>query len=129
MSIEALLTALKESIDANTEALNRAAGATAAPAAAKEAAAETPAKGRGRPAKEAAAETPKITQDMVNAALIKIKEEFGMEHAKVVIKEAGGVDKMAEIKPAKFQAVYDAAVAKYDELSNAGGAGEDEGGL
>ena len=125
MSIEALLTALKESIDANTEALNRAA---AAPAAAKEAAAENPAKGRGRPAKEAAAETPKITQDMVNAALIKIKDTHGMPAAKAIIVEYAGCEKMAEIKPAKFQAVYDAAVAKFEEL-NAGGAADDEGGL
>lgn len=128
MSIEALLTSLKEALDANTEALNRVAASGGATTTTKENAGETAPKGRSRPSKDAA-ETTKITQDMVNAALIKIKDEFGMEHAKTVIKEAGGVDKMAEIKPAKFQAVYEAAVAKYEELSNEGGGGAEEGGL
>lgn len=127
MSIEALLTSLKEALDANTEALNRVAASGGATTTAKENSGET--SPRGRKPKETTTEPAKITQDMVNAALIKIKDEFGMEQAKTVIQEAGGVAKMAEIKPAKFQAVYEAAVAKYEELSNGGGGSNDEGGL
>lgn len=116
MSIETLLSELKASVDRNTEALlSLAKGGSAAPAAEKPAkpAAEKPAK----PEKE---EKAKLTQDQVNAALIKLKDKFGMEHAKAIISEQGKAAKMAEIKPAQFQAVYDAAVAKYEELENGG---------
>ncbi len=121
MSIETLLSELKESIDRNTEALMKAGGTVAA------AASDKPS-GRGRGAKaEKEAEAPKITQEQVNAALIKLKDDFGMPEAKKVITEVGGVEKMAEIKPAKYQAVYDAAVARHAELTEGGGAGgEDE---
>lgn len=118
MSIEALLTSLKESIDRNTAALEKAGGSasTTTPVANGEG---------GKKAGKGASKTeePKVTQEQVNAALIKIKDDFGMEHAKTVIKEYGKCDKMAEIKPAQYQAVYDAAVAKHAELSG----GEDDG--
>ena len=64
---------------------------------------------------------------MVNAALIKIKDSFGMPEAKLVIKEFGLVDKMADIKPAQFKAVLEGAVAKFDELTAAAEGGEDKG--
>lgn len=135
MSIEALLTSLKESVDRNTEALLAVAAAGGKPAAAAESAPSTGKSGKGGKAgKTEAAETaatsagPKHTQDEVNAALIKIKDDFGLEHAKVVIKEVGKVDKMGDIPADKYDAVYEAAVAKHAELSAAGG-GEEEGGL
>lgn len=118
MSIEALLTSLKESIDRNTAALEKV--GIAAPAAANNEGGKKAGKGASK------TEEPKVTQEQVNAALIKIKDDFGMEHAKTVIKEYGKCDKMAEIKPAQYQAVYDAAVAKHAELSGGAG-GEDDG--
>ena len=120
MSIEALLTSLKESIDRNTAALEKAAGA------APSAAAEKPA-AKGKAAAEKKADEQKVTQEQVNAALIKIKDAFGMPEAKTVIKEFGLVDKMADIKPAQFKAVLDGAVAKYDELTAAAEGGEEKG--
>lgn len=122
MSIEALLTSLKESIDRNTAALEKAGGsATTTTAAANN---EGGKKG-GKAASKT--EEPKVTQEQMNAALIKIKDDFGMEHAKTVIKEHGNCDRMAEIKPAQYQAVYGAAIAKHAELS--GGDGGDDGGI
>ena len=61
MSIEALLASLKESIDANTEALNRAAGTASAAPAKEAAAAEGDGKGAIKskaPAKDAPAGEP-----------------------------------------------------------------------
>jgi len=113
MSIEALMTELRDALNANTEALLKS-GGTSAAATDK---ADTKPAGKGK-AKD---DTPKITQEQVNAALIKIKDDFGMDKAKEVIKEFGKVDKMAEIKPAQYQAVYDAAIAKHAELSEGDG--------
>jgi len=112
MSIDAQIAALIAALNANTEALLKSGGTTAA--ATDKADAKPAGKGKAKD------DTPKITQEQVNAALIKIKDDFGMEHAKAVIKEFGKVDKMAEIKPAQFQAVFDAAVAKHAELTEAG---------
>ena len=114
MSIEALLSELKSSVDRNTEALLALAKGGAAPAATTE-------KAAGKTEKK---DEPKLTQEQVNAALIKLKDKFGMDHAKAIISEQGKATKMAEIKPAQYQAVYDAAVAKYEELEKGGSADE-----
>jgi len=114
MSIDTAIAALTAALLANTAALEKAGGA--APYAA---AAEKPAT-KGKATAEKKVDEPKITQEQVNAALIKIKDDFGMPAAKEVIKDFGKVDKMSEIKPAQFQAVFDAAVAKHAELSAAG---------
>jgi len=50
-----------------------------------------------------------------------------MEHAKAIISGEGKAAKMAEIKPAQYQAVYDAAVKKHAELSEGGSGGGDDG--
>lgn len=123
MSIEALLTSLKESIDRNTAALEKAAGATTSASAG-----ETKTTGKGRTTAETKkTDEPKVTQEQVNAALIKIKDAFGMPEAKTVIKEFGLVDKMADIKPAQFKAVLEGAIAKFDELTAAAEGGDDKG--
>jgi hypothetical protein len=124
MSVDAQIAALIAALNANTEALK----ANASGAATTTAAADKPT-GKGKATAETKkADEPKITQDQVNAALIKIKDDFGMEHAKTVISEHGKVAKMSEIKPAQFQAVFDAAVAKHAELT-AEAAGEEGGDL
>lgn len=121
MSIEKLLQENTEALNANTAALLKAAGGGAA------AATTTTAAATGGKGKKAAADAPKITQDQVNAALVKLKEKHGTDEARAIIKDHGKVEKMGEIKPAQFQAVYDAAVARFEELENGGGeeAGDD----
>lgn len=82
-------------------------------------------KGVSKPAasdkKEAKAEKkeaakPKHTRDEMTAALVKLKDDCGKEHAAAVIKEVGGVAKMADIPDDKIDAVYDAAEAKHAEM-------------
>lgn len=118
MSVDKKIDDLIAALDRNTEALLKAGspvtGGTAA---------EKPAT-KGKAEKPAKEEAVKITQEQVNAALVKLKDDFDLKHAKEIIKEHGKCDKMADIKPAHFQAVYDAAIAKYTELS-AGGGDED----
>lgn len=120
MSIDKAIAELTAALIANTAALEKSAGA------APSAAAEKPA-AKGKAAAEKKADETKVTQEQVNAALIKIKDAFGMPEAKTVIKEFGLVDKMADIKPAQFKAVLDGAVAKYDELTAAAEGGEEKG--
>ncbi len=120
MSIDTQIADLISALDRNTAALEKAGGATPAAAApARASKKDSPA-----PAAAAAAE-PKVTQDQVNAALIKIKDDFGMDEAKAIISAHGKCSKMSEIKPAVFQAVFDAAVARHAELS--AGASSDDG--
>lgn len=121
MSIDAAILALTAALNANTAALEKAAGA--APSAG-----ETKTTTKGKVAAETKkADEPKVTQEQVNAALIKIKDSFGMPEAKTVIKEFGLVDKMADIKPAQFKAVLEGAIAKFDELTAAAEGGDDKG--
>lgn len=121
MSIEAHLVALTDALNKNTEVLAKMTGVTpsgtTAPAA-------SGGKG-GKGSKGGEPETVKVTQEMVNAALIKIKDDFGMSEAKSIIKEVGKAEKMAEIKPAQYQAVFDAANKKHAELSAGKGSGTD----
>ena len=117
MSIEVLMTELRDALNANTEALKAAASG----AAVAENVENVETKAAGKAKAEKKEQAPKITQEQVNAALIKIKDDFGMDKAKEVIKEFGKVDKMAEIKPAQYQAVYDAAITKHAELSEGDG--------
>lgn len=121
MSIDSAIAALTAALIANTAALEKSAGA--APAAAET---KTTTKGKaGADTKKV--DEPKVTQEQVNAALIKIKDSFGMPEAKTVIKEFGLVDKMADIKPAQFKAVLEGAIAKFDELTAAAEGGDDKG--
>ncbi len=117
MSIDAQIAALIAALAANTAALEKAAGATPAASTGKSAAAAAKDKAAGAVKEDA------VTQEQMNAALVKIKDDFGMEHAKEVIVAAGGVQKMAEIKPAKYKAVFEAAVAKHAELTEGAGDG------
>lgn len=134
MSIEALLTSLKESVDRNTEALNALAASGGKPAAAETTSSsgktgKAAKVGKTEAAETAAATGPKHTKEEVDAALIKIKDDFDLSHAKAIIKEVAKVDKMGDIPADKYDAVYDAAVAKHAELSAAGGEAAEEGGL
>lgn len=124
MSIDQAIAALTAALNANTAALT----AAAASGANISTGAETKPAGKGRAGAETKkTDEPKVTQEQVNAALIKIKDSFGMPEAKTVIKEFGLVDKMADIKPAQFKAVLEGAIAKFDELTAAAEGGDDKG--
>lgn len=61
---------------------------------------------------------PAHTRDEVEAALTQVKDKLGLEGAKKVIKEAGGVEKKAEIPDDKLDAVFaacEAAIAAAEE--------------
>lgn len=74
-----------------------------------------------------AAAKPTKTQAEVNAALIKLKDTYSdAALAKDIIRNVGGVEKMGEIPPEKYDAVYEAAVAKFDELATKATESEDD---
>lgn len=79
------------------------------------------------PKKAAAAAKPTHTRDEVNAALIKLKDDCGKEIAASVIKDVGGVVKMADIPEAKFDEVF--AAAEKEHADRVGGEGEEGGDL
>lgn len=115
MSIEKALEDLKAAIDANTAALLKVTGETISspPETAEKPAAEGK-RGPGRPPKADKEETKKpsgVDRSAMQAALNEVKEAKGVAEAKRLIKEEGGVDKMADIPDGKVQAVYDAAKA------------------
>jgi hypothetical protein len=119
--IEELIERHIKALEANTAALLGKGGAAASSTGAATGGGKA-AGGKGKDKSE-----PKINQDQMNAALIKLKDKFGMDESKAVIKEHGKVDKMAEIKPAQYEAVYTAAVSRYEELENGTGSEEDDG--
>lgn len=119
MSIDKAVSDLIAALNANTAALNALTAAGGSAPAAAPAAAKPAASGKG--AKAAAAKATH-TQAEVNGALIKLKDEFGMQHAKEII-TSFGYDKMADIKEADYDAVFTAAEAKHAELSGGGGGG------
>lgn len=101
MTLEAALATLTAAIEANTAALKAGSGAsTAKPAATSTA----------KPAATAKAK-PKHTQAETQAALQKTRDEVGKDEAKRIIKDVGGVDKMADIPEANYDAVFDACEA------------------
>lgn len=58
---------------------------------------------------------PKATRDEMTAALKELGETKGADVAKLLIKEVGKSEKMANIKDALVDAVYKAAKAKLEE--------------
>lgn len=75
-----------------------------------------PAAAKAEKAEKKEAAKPKHTRDEMNAALVKVKDDLGKEYAAAIIKEVGGVAKMADIPDDKIDAVYDAAEAKHAEM-------------
>ena len=57
----------------------------------------------------------------MNAALVKLKDDCGGDVAKAIIKDVGGVNKMADIPDDKLDAVFKAAEDKHAEMVNDGG--------
>lgn len=136
MSIEQLIKENTEAINRNTEALLAVAGKAATTTAAAKTETTTSktdaaksgstggAKTSGAAKKEAA--KPKHSEDEVVAALTKIKEEFGADPAKEIVKELGFA-KMAEITPDKYDLAVELATKKYEALvEEAGGSGDSD---
>jgi len=57
-----------------------------------------------------------VSREEMQALLLRVKESIGQKEAKKIVTEVGGVDKMAEIQEAKF----DAVVAACNELLEPG---------
>lgn len=115
MSIENDLQKLTAAIEALTAAItaNGAAAPAAAPAPAAEKATRTK---KDTPAPAAAPAAPAgPTRDEVNAALETVREKKGVDAAKAIIKDAGGVSKRADIPEDKLAAVYEACKKASEE--------------
>lgn len=89
-----------------------------APAAAPASTKEVTAPAKPKPAKPAPKPVSENTREDMVTAIQALRTAKGKEAAVSIIKEVGGVDKLADIPDDKIDAVYDAAVA---------GAAEDEG--
>lgn len=106
---------IEQAIAANTaalEALTAALVATAKLAPTGGAAADKPAGTKPAGTKPATPKGP--TREEMIAVLTKLKDDQGAEAAKAVVKEKGGVAKMADIPDGKIKAVYDEAKAKLE---------------
>lgn len=112
MAIEQLITDLITALNENTAALL---SGTTATAPTDKVSADKPAK-TGKSAKVEADDKPKHTQEQVNAALIKIKDDFGIEPARTIFKKYK-YDKMGDIKPQHFDAIFAEAEKVHAELS------------
>lgn len=123
MSIEQHLKDMTEALNRNTEALLAVAGSKAATTTAATSSgtksATTSAAGKSGSTTKKEAPKPKHTEEEVVAALTKIKDEFGADPAKEIVRELGFA-KMAEITPDKFDLAVELATKKYEELSEAG---------
>ena len=67
---------------------------------------------------------PRHDRAEVDKALIALKDAHGKDEA-VAVYKGFGYAKMAEIAEKDFDAVYEKAVARLEELNSAGGEGED----
>jgi hypothetical protein len=104
MSIEDALAKLTAAVEANTAALKGGKPAAAA--------AETKAEKPADKPKTETTEAKGPSRAEVNALLGKVKDKFDMAAAKTIIKDVGGVDKMADIPEGKFAAIVTACNGK-----------------
>jgi len=104
---------LEAQLEANTKAVNRLAEIME-----KGGAVTGSAKATGG----ASTAKPKHTDKEVTSAVVKVKKKHGDDAAKELIKTVGKADKLAEVKPENYDALYDAAVAKEaEDAEDAGG--------
>lgn len=119
MSIENKIAELTEAVKANTAALEKLATAGVSAPTATAAAAPASTTGKGKAAAEKKDDGPKVTQDEMNAAAMKLRDKFGPEITRELVSEFGKAPKLAEVKPAQYKALFDACVAKFNELEAA----------
>ena len=109
--LAAIMIALTEALDRNTNALQGLQSHSPK----QDAPAPAPA-----PAPEAVKESAEdngdeITLDMVQAALLDVKAKHGADAAKAILKEVAGVATVKRIPEDKYQDVIDACAAKMEE--------------
>lgn len=123
MSIEKALADQTVAINENTAAVKALIAALGTTGKAAASSAPAPAPAESKPAKSETKPAAKSDLDRakVNAALTEVKEKKGAPAAKAIIKDKGGVERMADIPEDKFQAVYDAAKAAVKEEEEDGG--------
>lgn len=74
--------------------------------------------------KETAAAKPKHSREEVDKALVTLKDHAGKDEAVAVFK-GFGYDKMASIEEKDFDAIYDKAVSRLEEIKAEAEGGED----
>lgn len=127
MAIEQLLTDLISAINANTAALNGSGGGAKTGETTTATAVATGKAGKAAKTTKATEDKPEHNQDEVNAALIKLKDDFGIEHARAILKKHK-YEKMGEIKPENFDVIFAEAETLHAELSaKADDSGDDSG--
>lgn len=127
MSIEKLLQEHIEALNANTAALEalvkQGGGAAPTKTTSKESAPDKTSKTSEKSGKTSKGKV--TTQDEMTAALLKLKDDFGLPHAKKVMKKYG-FEKMAEVTEEFYDKVKVDAVKLYEKLSEESGE-EEEG--
>ena len=117
--LAAIMVALTEALDRNTNALLSQQGLSPKQEKASQEAVKESAEER-----EETADTPdgaadshdaEITMDMVQAALLDVKAKHGTEAAKAILKEVAGVATVKRTPEDKYQDVIDACTAKMEE--------------
>lgn len=123
MSIEKLLADLIAALEANTAALEGAAGSSKTSSSSSSKGKTETASGKGKTSSKGKSEG--VSQDDMNAALLKLKDDYGIEHAKKVMKKHGFA-KMAEITEDKYAVVLKDATKAYEALAESEGEEEEE---
>ena len=115
----AIMVALTEALDRNTNALLSQQGhppvqEKSSQDAVKESAEERE-EAAGTPDDAAESRDAEITMDMVQAALLDVKAKHSTDAAKAILKEVAGVATVKRTPEDKYQAVIDACAAKMEE--------------
>lgn len=126
------LNTLLEALIAHTAALT---AHTAALTGGTSGAAASTAKADAKPAAAAAKTTTKTTvkkgatREQTTTMLNTLKEAFGADEAKALVKDIGGAAKLADVPDENLDALFKAAIARHAELEagDGGAAGEDDG--
>lgn len=125
------LNKLLDALIAHTAALT---AHTAALTGGTSGAAASTAKTESKPA-AGAKTTPKTTvkkgatREQATSALTTLKEAFGADEAKALVKDIGGAAKLADVPDENLDALFKAATARHAELEagDGGAAAEDDG--
>ena len=120
--LAAIMVALTEALDRNTNALLSQQGLPpkqekASQEAVKESAEEREEREESVdvPSEEAESNDAEITMDMVQSALLDVKAKHGVDVAKAILKEVAGVATVKRTPEDKYQDVIDACAAKMEE--------------
>jgi hypothetical protein len=128
--IEAKIQELIDALNANTAAIQANAGAANTTAATTTASTEKAGKTGGKAKADTTEKTAKQTKtkDEATAALMKLKDDFNIDEARKILKQFK-YEKMADIKEADFDNIFNAATKLHEELTTEadGDGGGDDG--